>query len=504
MGKKTALVILDGWGHGSNEKSNAIYCANTPFVDSLYDKYPNTELLTHGEFVGLPKGQMGNSEVGHLNIGAGRVVNQNLVRINNACNDNSISEQKALKDSFSYVKEHSKALHLIGLLSDGGIHSHQNHLHKLCKIANRYNITNVYIHVFTDGRDTDPNSSIKFIRKLESNLFGAKIASVCGRYYAMDRDNRWERTRIAYDLIVNGKGKKSKNAISEIQSSYNDGVTDEFIKPIVMVDSDDNPIGMINDKDAVICFNFRTDRCRQITSVLTQNDLLDFGMKTLDLHYTTMTSYDDTFKGINVIYEKTKLKNTLGEILSNNQKKQIRIAETEKYPHVTFFFSGGNENKFEGEKRLLIPSPKVSTYDLRPKMSAEKLKSSIINEFKKQEADFICLNFANPDMVGHTGNYNAIIEAIEEVDRCLGEVVESALKNDYALIIISDHGNAEYTVNYDGSPNTAHTLNPVPCFIINTEYDYIKEGKLGDVAPTILKIMEMEIPKEMTGNILIK
>ena len=503
-GKKTALIILDGWGHGDKTKSDAIHQANTPFIDSLYTKYPNSELLTDGKNVGLPKGQMGNSEVGHLNIGAGRIVYQDLAKINLACETNSIVEQENLKKSFTYAKENNTALHLIGLVSDGGIHSHQNHLYKLCELAQKEGVQKVFVHAFTDGRDCDPKSGKGFIQKLEKNLFGAKIASVCGRYYSMDRDKRWGRVKLAYDLIINGIGQKSQSLTNSIQDSYNIGVTDEFIKPIVSVDENDNPIATIKENDAVICFNFRTDRCREITTVLTQKNMSDFEMNTLDLHYTTMTNYDDTYKNVNVIYDKENIKNTLGEVLEKNNKTQIRIAETEKYPHVTFFFSGGREKEFIGEKRLMVNSPKVATYDLSPEMSAREVTSTVVEELKKGETDFVCLNFANPDMVGHTGDYNAIVKAVETVDNCAKKVVEAGLKNDYAFIIIADHGNADFSINPDGTPNTAHSTNPVPCFVINTGFEKIEDGKLGDIAPTVLKIMGVETPEEMTGKILIK
>ena len=503
-GKKTVLIILDGWGHGDKTKSDAIHNANTPFIDSLYRNYPNCELLTDGENVGLPKGQMGNSEVGHLNIGAGRIVYQELAKINIACSDNSIAEMENLKKAFTYAKENNKPLHLIGLVSDGGIHSHQNHLYKLCELANKTGVENVFVHAFTDGRDCDPKSGKGFIQKLEQNLFGAKIASVCGRYYAMDRDKRWERIKMAYDLMVNGKGEKSQNLSESIERSYDNGVTDEFIKPIISVDENGEPIAKIKENDAVICFNFRTDRCREITTVLTQTNMPDFGMSTLNLHYTTLTNYNSTYKNVNVIYNKQNIKNTLGEALEQNNCSQIRIAETEKYPHVTFFFSGGREKKFEGEKRLMVNSPKVATYDLQPEMSAPEVTSTIVVELEKGETDFVCLNFANPDMVGHTGDYNAVIKAVETVDACTKKVVEAGLKKDYAFIIIADHGNADFVVNADGSPNTAHSTNPVPCFALNTDFEKIENGKLGDIAPTILQIMGVETPNEMTGDILIK
>ena len=503
-GKKTVLIILDGWGHGDKTKSDAIHHANTPFVDSLYNKYPNCELLTDGENVGLPKGQMGNSEVGHLNIGAGRIVYQDLVKINLACEDNSISEMENLKKSFTYAKENNKDLHLIGLVSDGGIHSHQNHLYKLCELSQKEGIQKVFVHAFTDGRDCDPKSGKGFIQQLEKNLFGAKIASVCGRYYSMDRDTRWERVKLAYDLMVNGIGQKSQSITNSIQDSYNNGITDEFIKPIVLVDDNGDSITKIKEDDAVICFNFRTDRCREITTVLTQSNMPDLGMRTLNLHYTTMTNYDDTFRNVNVIYDKENLKNTLGEVLEQHNLSQIRIAETEKYPHVTFFFSGGREKEFVGEKRLMVNSPKVATYDLQPEMSAPEVTETIVTELEKGKTDFVCLNFANPDMVGHTGDYEAIKKAVETVDSCTQKVVEVGLKNDYAFIIIADHGNADFVVNEDGSPNTAHSTNPVPCFILNTDFEKIENGKLGDIAPTILQIMGIDTPTEMTGSILIK
>ncbi len=502
--KKTVLIILDGWGLGDTSKSDAIYNANTPFVDSLYTKYPHSKLKTFGQYVGLPKGQMGNSEVGHLNIGAGRIVYQDLAKINLSCEDNSIAQMENLKKSFAYAVQNKKPLHLIGLVSDGGIHSHQNHLYKLCQLANKAGVKNVFIHAFTDGRDCDPKSGKGFIKKLEQNLFGAKIASVCGRYYAMDRDKRWERIKLSYDLMIKAKGEKSQNLQESIQNSYNSGVTDEFIKPIIAVDEKSQPIAQIKENDAVICFNFRTDRCRQITTVLTQTSFPEFEMDTLNLHYTTLTNYDKTFKNIEVIYDKENIKNTLGEVLEQNKKTQIRIAETEKYPHVTFFFSGGREKEFVGEKRIIVNSPKVPTYDLQPQMSAPEVTSTIISELEKGKTDFVCLNFANPDMVGHTGNYNAIVKAIETVDVCTQKVVEAGLKNDYAFLIIADHGNADFAINTDGTPNTSHSTNPVPCFALNTGFNKIENGKLADIAPTILQIMGIKAPNEMTGKSLIK
>ena len=500
---KTLLIILDGWGHGDKSKSDVIHNADTPFINSLYKTCPNSELLTDGEKVGLPDGQMGNSEVGHLNIGAGRIVDQDLVKINNACKDESISFNKSLNESFEYVNQNKSSLHLIGLVSDGGIHSHQNHLYKLCELAYKKHVKNVYVHIFTDGRDCNPRSAKKFIQQLEKNLNGAKIATVSGRYYAMDRDKRWSRIKKSYDAMVNSIGEKSEDIIDKIQSYYDKNITDEFILPIVCVDKNNNPIAKIKNGDGVICFNFRTDRCREITSVLSQKDHENFDMHKLDIHYTTMTNYDKSFKGVNVIFDKKNLKSTLGEILQNNELTQTRIAETEKTPHVTYFFSGGRESKFIGERRLMIDSPKVVTYDLQPEMSAHELTLKTITEIKKISPDFICLNFANADMVGHTGDYNAIKKAVEVVDCCTRKVVEEAVSKCYSVMIIADHGNADFAVNNDGSPNTAHSLNPVPCFIVNSKYKNINNGILADVAPTILKLMGIEQPKEMTGNSLI-
>ena len=503
-GKKTVLIILDGWGHGDKTKSDAIFNASTPFIDSLYTKYPNSELLTDGENVGLPKGQMGNSEVGHLNIGAGRIVHQDLVRINKACLDGSIENTQALKESFNYVKKNNTKLHLIGLVSDGGIHSHQDHLYKLCELAQRNQLDKVFIHAFTDGRDCDPRSGKGLIKKLEQKLYGAKIATVCGRYYSMDRDKRWDRIKLAYDMMVKGIGNKTTNITDNIQSSYDNDITDEFVKPIINTDSNGNPIAKIEDGDAVICFNFRTDRCREITISLTQNNMTDFGMQTLDLHYTTMTNYDATFKNINVIYNKKNIKNTLGEVIKRNKLKQLRVAETEKYPHVTFFFSGGREKEFDGERRIMIDSPKVATYDLKPEMSALDVSTSVMKEIDQQKFDFICLNFANPDMVGHTGNYQAITKAVETIDFCTQKVVDCSLSNDYAIVIIADHGNADLALNTDFTSNTAHSKNPVPCFVLGTKYKKLNNGILADIAPTILTIMGVDKPKEMTGKNLIK
>ena len=502
-GKKTVLIILDGWGHGDRTKSDAIHHANTPFVDSLYKNSPNSELQTDGLAVGLPEGQMGNSEVGHLNIGAGRTVYQDLAKINKACAEDTLEDMPQLQASFHYAKANNKTLHLMGLVSDGGIHSHSKHLFELCRLAQKAGLKKVFVHAFTDGRDTDPKSGKQFLEELESNLHGARIASVCGRYYAMDRDNRWERIQLAYNLLTKGQGSTTKNISQSIEDSYQDRVTDEFIKPIVCVDDKDQPLAIIQEGDAVICFNFRTDRCREITTALTQKQMPEYSMQTLKLHYTTMTMYDKSFKDVNIIFEKDNLNKTLGQVVSENGLTQIRIAETEKYPHVTFFFSGGREAEFEGEKRLMASSPKVATYDLQPEMSAHEVVAKIVPELENSTADFVCLNFANPDMVGHTGDYDAIVKAVETVDQCTKEVVEAGLKSNYAFVIIADHGNADFTINADGSPNTAHTTNLVPCFLLNTDYKNINHGKLGDIAPTILTLMGINIPHEMTGNSLV-
>ena len=499
---KTILIILDGWGHGNKSKSDVIHNANTPFIDSLYTRFPNSELLTDGEKVGLPNGQMGNSEVGHLNIGAGRIVNQDLVKINNACETNLLAKNKNLLASFEYVKKQNSSLHLIGLVSNGGIHSHQKHLYSLCRLANENKIAKVYIHAFTDGRDCDPKSAKNFIKELEKNLFGAKIASISGRFYAMDRDKRWERIKKSYEAMVNGSGLKTSNIQETIQDYYNKNITDEFIPPTVCVDSNGTAISLIQDGDAVICFNFRTDRCREITTVLTQKNMPKFQMNTLNLHYTTMTRYDQEYIDVNVLFDKKNIENTLGEVLARHKLSQTRIAETEKYPHVTYFFSGGREVNFDGEKRLMVDSPKVSTYDIQPEMSAYDLTNITIDEINKLP-DFICVNFANPDMVGHTGNYKAILKAIEVVDVCTQKVVEAAMDQNYKIMIIADHGNADFAINADGSPNTAHSLNPVPCFIINTTFKKMNNGILADVAPTILRLIGVEKPEEMTGKSLI-
>lgn len=503
--QKVILMILDGWGMGNKSKSDVISQADTPNMDRLIQKYPNAQLQTSGRNVGLPDGQMGNSEVGHLNIGAGRIVYQDLVKINKAIEDNSIAENEILVEAFNYAKEKNVAVHFIGLVSDGGVHSSDKHLYKLCDLTKDYDLDKVYIHALTDGRDTDPRSGLGFVENLQNHLdqSNGEIASLVGRYYGMDRDKRWERIKEAYDLFVHGKGKQTDNILDAIKASYNEGVTDEFIKPIVKVDDDGNPVAKIQPNDVVICFNFRTDRLREMTIVLTQQDMPDYDMKTMPLHYVTMTRYDEKFKNIHIVYDKENLKNTLGEILARNGKKQIRIAETEKYAHVTFFFSGGREQEFENEKRILIPSPKVATYDLKPEMSAFEVKDAIVDELKKQETDFVCLNFANCDMVGHTGVYDAIKKAVEAVDTCMGEVVDAAVKNNYEAIIIADHGNADNAINNDGSENTAHSLNPVPIVLVSDRFQKVDNGILADVAPTILKMMSMDESGEMTGKSLI-
>jgi len=504
--KKAILIIMDGWGLGKVKSADAIQNANVPFVSSLYGKYPNTTLVTCGEQVGLPDGQMGNSEGGHLNLGAGRIVYQELQRINVAIRDGSFYTNDGLLRAIRCSKEKNKPLHLLGLVSDGGVHSHIEHLKAITTLCARERLQEVYIHAFTDGRDTDPRSGLGFLKDLQlhCNKTAGKIASVSGRYYAMDRDKRWERVKLAYDALVNGIGEKATDAIAAVEQSYAQDITDEFIKPTVVVSEDQQPLAKIQHGDVVICFNFRTDRCREITEVLTQVAKPDFGMQPLELDYTTMTEYDKTFKNVHVIFETDNLNNTLGEILVNNGKKQIRIAETEKYPHVTFFFSGGREQPFEGEKRILVPSPKVATYDLKPEMSAYEVTDAIIPEIENETADFICLNYANADMVGHTGVFEAGIKAVETVDRCVERVVTAALKHGYTVFLTADHGNADYMINEDGTPNTAHTLNLVPLVIIDNEWrGTVKPGKLADIAPTILTMMGLPVPPEMTGNILI-
>lgn len=498
-------MILDGWGCGIRPEADAIRQANTPYMDSLFRKYPNSRLQTSGENVGLPDGQMGNSEVGHLNIGAGRVVYQDLVRINHACADGSIRQNEALTGAFTYAKENDKQVHFIGLVSDGGVHSLDKHLYALCDMTRDFGLDKVFIHAITDGRDTDPFSGKGFLEQLENHLeqSNGTIATLIGRYYSMDRDKRWERIKLGYDLYVHGTGKTVTSILEAIQASYDEGVTDEFIKPTVKVGPDGKPVTTIQEGDVVICFNFRTDRLREMTVVLTQKDMPDFGMKTIPLKYYTMTRYDDTFKNVTIIYDKDNVTQTLGEVVSAAGKKQIRIAETEKYAHVTFFFSGGREKEFPGERRIMIPSPKVATYDLQPEMSAFLVRDAIVKELKSGEPDFVCLNFANGDMVGHTGVWDAIIQAVEAVDNCVQSVVDTAKANGYTVIIIADHGNADMAINPDGTPNTAHSLNPVPCILVSDEYTSIRNGILADIAPTILKVMGMEQPTVMTGKSLV-
>jgi 2,3-bisphosphoglycerate-independent phosphoglycerate mutase len=504
--KKVILVIMDGWGLGKVASADAIQNAKTPFVSSLYSKYPNTTLITCGEAVGLPEGQMGNSEVGHLNLGAGRIVYQELQRINVANRDGTFARNEVLLNAVRFAKENKKPLHLLGLVSNGGVHSHIDHLKAMIDVCKREKLHDVFIHAFTDGRDCDPKSGLGFIKDLQQHLNGSvgKIASVSGRYYAMDRDKRWERIKLAYDALVNGIGEKATDAIAAVENSYDKNVTDEFIKPTVIIAEDQQPLAKIKDGDVAICFNFRTDRCREITQVLTQMDMPDHDMKKLSLHYTTMTEYDKTYNNVNIIFDTDNLNNTLGQILQQHGLKQIRIAETEKYPHVTFFFSGGREKPFDGEKRILIASPKVATYDLKPEMSAYEVTDALLPEIKIKTADFICLNYANADMVGHTGVWEAAIKAVETVDECVGKVVTTGLANGYTIFLTADHGNSDYMINEDGSPNTAHTMNPVPFFIIDNEWKgKIKSGKLGDIAPTILTMMQLSIPGEMTGEVLI-
>lgn len=505
--RKLALIILDGLGYGKEDESNAVRAARTPFLDSLLANHPNATLEASGEAVGLPAGQMGNSEVGHMNLGAGRVVYQELGRIHKAVADGEFDRNTALQEAFDYAKTSGKRVHFIGLLSDGGVHAHTRHLKGLCEAAKHAGLTSdqVFIHAFLDGRDTDPNSGIGYVADIERFLGTSvgQLASAIGRYYAMDRDNRWERVKQAYDLLVNGVGTPATNLGVAIQQSYDEGVTDEFVKPIVKTDADGNALATITDGDVVVCFNFRTDRGREITMALTQQAFPAFDMHPLNLRYLTMTTYDETFKNVQVLFLKDNLANTIGEVLEANNKTQTRIAETEKYPHVTFFFSGGREQVFNGENRILIPSPKVATYDLQPEMSAQGVADAICNDIVSNKPDFICLNFANPDMVGHTGVFDAVIKAVETVDSCARQVVECGRREGYSFIIIADHGNAEFMVNDDGSVNTAHTTNLVPCILIDDDHNSIADGKLGDIAPTILSIMGVPIPPEMTGNVLV-
>lgn len=499
--KKIALLILDGWGIGDGSSSDAIHAAHTPVMDELLRSKPNATLRTSGLDVGLPEGQMGNSEVGHLNIGAGRVVYQELVKINQAVQNGELAGNAVLQDAFRYARENEKKVHFFGLVSDGCIHSSDKHLHHLLELAEKAGVQNYLIHAFTDGRDTDPKSGLGFIQTLLEKLHGThgKLATVVGRYYAMDRDKRWERIRIAYDLLVNGVGDSTSDISQSIRDCYAKGETDEFLKPICIQGVD----GILEAGDVVISFNYRTDRCREITEVLTQNDLPQFGMKRLPLYYVTMTRYDEKYRNVNVIFEQQDMAETLGEVLSREGKTQLRIAETEKYPHVTFFFSGGREQAFEGESRIMIPSPKVATYDLMPEMSAPEIRDAVIQAIRNKQPDFICLNFANPDMVGHTGVYSAIVKAVETVDTCLGEVLAVLQQFHYSAVIIADHGNADFTLNADGTPNTAHTTNPVPFIVLDKTVKHLRSGKLADIAPTILHMMGIEIPEAMNGEILI-
>ena len=496
-------MILDGWGLGTNPSVSAIDKAKTPYIDSLYNKYPNSELITYGPGVGLPEGQMGNSEVGHMNLGAGRIVYQDYARINLDILNNNFQNLKNLKTPLNEIKKNKKKLHLIGLTSDGGVHSHIKHLEAILNITKEMHLSNVYVHAFTDGRDVDPKSGIEFIKRIEKSTenSGAKLASVIGRYYAMDRDKRWERTKKCYDLLVKGVGLQTSNFIDSVKESYRKNITDEFIEPLIKVDKNGKSNGLIENGDYVIFFNFRTDRGRQLTEVLTQSDIND--MRKLDLNFITMTNYDESFKRVKNIYDKDNLDDTLGEILSKNNKTQIRIAETEKYPHVTFFFNGGREKPYKNEKRILCQSPKVATYDLKPEMSAFEITNSIIPEIEKREVDFICLNFANPDMVGHTGIMSAAIKACETVDNCSKEIIEKAKANDYSIMVIADHGNSDIMINDDNSPNTAHTTNPVPFIMIDNDIKKISNGVLGDIAPTILELMNINKPQKMTGKSLI-
>ncbi len=504
-GKKAFLMILDGWGIGDGSKSDVISTVPTPNLTELKRKYPNSRLLACGEDVGLPEGQMGNSEVGHLNIGAGRIIYQDLVKINVECKTGDIRKNKVLTDAFSYARDNDKQVHFMGLLSDGGVHSLDKHLYYLCDMTMDYGIKNVFVHGFGDGRDTDPRSGKGYMKNLLDHLkkSNGRVASFIGRYYAMDRDKRWERIKEGYDLIVNGAGSPATDILAAMQKSYDEGITDEFMKPIVVVDDKGNPVGKLKEGDVVVFFNFRNDRAKELTIVLTQKNMPEYDMKTIPLYYCTMTPYDSTFEGLHVIYPKENANNTIGEVLAAAGKTQLRIAETEKYAHVTFFFSGGREDTFMNEDRILIPSPKVATYDLQPEMSAYLVKDAVIKAVETGKYDFICLNFANGDMVGHTGVYNAIMKAVAVIDECVGAVVKAARGKGYDVLIIADHGNADKALNDDGTPNTAHSLNPVPCILVSDDYKTIKEGILADVAPTLLTIMGVPIPKEMTGKVLV-
>jgi 2,3-bisphosphoglycerate-independent phosphoglycerate mutase len=505
MNKKVILMILDGWGKSPDPKVSAIDNANVPFINSLYTKYPSAQLRTDGLNVGLPEGQMGNSEVGHMNLGAGRIVYQDLAKINLAVANKTLAKEQVLIDAFNYAKANNKKVHFLGLVSDGGVHSHTSHLRGLIDASQEYGLDKVFIHAFTDGRDVDPKSGKKYIQDLHDYIAPTpvKIASVIGRYYAMDRDKRWERVKLAYDLVVHGTGTPTKDVVTSIATSYGNDVTDEFIQPLVAVDANEKPLAIIEEDDVVIFFNFRTDRGRELTEALSQQDFHEQNMHKLNLYYVTLTNYDETYQNVKVVYNKDNITETLGEVLEKANKKQIRIAETEKYPHVTFFFSGGRETPFEGETRILRNSPKVATYDLQPEMSAYELKDAMVPELNKGEVDFVCLNFANGDMVGHTGIMEAAIKACEAVDICVKEVVEAALANDYTTIIIADHGNCETMINPDGSPNTAHTTNPVPIILVDKDLKKINDGVLGDIAPTILELMGVAQPAAMTSHSLL-
>jgi 2,3-bisphosphoglycerate-independent phosphoglycerate mutase len=505
MNKKVILMILDGWGTSPDPKVSAIDHAKTPFIDNLYLQYPNASLRTDGLHVGLPEGQMGNSEVGHMNLGAGRIVYQDLAKINLAVKDNKLIDEPVLKQAISYAKTQNKPIHLLGLISDGGVHSHIDHLFGLVDVLEQNNIEKGYVHAFTDGRDVDPKSGYRFMRKLEARLQDSNvaIASVTGRYYAMDRDKRWERTKLAYDALVHARGEFSNNITQSIQKNYENGITDEFLKPIIAVDDENKPLAKINNGDVILFFNFRTDRGRQLTETLSQTDFPEHDMKALKLHYVTMTNYDENFKNINVIFNKENITETLGEVLETHEKTQLRIAETEKYPHVTFFFSGGREKPFKGEQRILKNSPKIATYDLQPEMSAFELTDALCPILEAEKTDFVCLNFANGDMVGHTGNMTAAIKACEAVDQCVEQIINCANKHNYTTLLIADHGNCETMINPDGSPHTAHTTNPVPIILIDKKLDHIEDGILGDIAPTILKLIGIEQPLAMTRKPLV-
>ncbi|MBE6193367.1 MAG: 2,3-bisphosphoglycerate-independent phosphoglycerate mutase [Rikenellaceae bacterium] len=505
MANKVLLMILDGWGIGNHTKSDAIYSTNPQFINDLTEAYPHAQLRTDGENVGLPEGQMGNSEVGHLNIGAGRVVYQDLVKINRACRDNSILNNPEVVAAFEYAKANGVNVHFMGLTSDGGVHSSLDHLFKLCDISKHYGIENTYVHCFMDGRDTDPKSGKGFIEALENHMKSSAgtIASIIGRYYAMDRDKRWERVKVAYDQLVEGVGEKATDMVAAMQKSYDEGVTDEFVKPIVRVDENGNPVGTIKPNDMVIFFNYRNDRAREITVALTQQDMPEQGMHTMPLYYCCMTPYDASFTGLHILFDKENVNNTIGEVVSNLGLKQLRIAETEKYAHVTFFLNGGREAEFTGESRILVASPKVATYDLQPEMSAYEVADKLTVALGEQKYDFICLNFANGDMVGHTGVYEAIEKAVKAVDSCVEKVVIAAKANGYEVVMIADHGNADNAINADGTPNTAHSLNPVPIVVVSDRVAKVENGILADVAPTVLQLMGVEQPAEMTGHSLV-